>query len=769
MHNGPEECWDLTSNLILTSGTRLGSYEILGAIGAGGMGEVYRARDTKLNRDVAIKVLPEVFALDADRLVRFTREAQTLAALNHPNIAGIHGIEESGRIHALVMELADGEDLSAIIARGPMPLTDVLPIAKQIAEALEAAHELGIVHRDLKPANIKVRADGTVKVLDFGLAKAIDPASGSSANLANSPTLTAHATAMGIIIGTAAYMAPEQARGKSVDKRADVWAFGAVLYEMLVGRPAFAGDTITDIIAAVVTREPDWTAIPPSTPPTIHQLLARCLEKDPKRRLRDVGDARFALESTLPQSGVSAMIGASVLPASVATPARPWGWIAATAVCAAVALFLAATSWRGSNASSGGDNFELAIAPPAGAEFQIGSNLGNVIVSPDGTKVAFVAATPKATTLWVRSLAVDDARSISGTEGASYPFWSPDGKRLGFFANAKLRTVDIGGGLPEAIADAPAGRGGSWTEDGSILFTPTGGATVLKVAATGGAVTPLTKLDTTRGENAHYWPVVLPGGSHFLYFARSTRVENSGIYLARIDGSAPPVRLVASLASGVLASRPSTGEPYLLWVRDGDLLGQPFDIDAGVLRGEAATIAQGVRVEESQRLTFASASRTGIVAWATATAAKGVFALYSRDGRRVRTLDIPPGDLAQPALSPDGRRLLYLHVEKGQGSIYLHDLESGATQRVSTTPGYSEQPSWARDGRTMFYEGNTEGSRVLYRMALDSGAQATLVAKGNFAGGFESADGRFMIYTVTNPTTGLDVVAAAARSVPARP
>ena len=266
MHNDPEECWDLTSNLILTSGTRLGSYEILGAIGAVGMGEVYRARDTKLNRDVAIKVLPEVFALDADRLVRFTREAQTLAALNHPNIAGIHGIEESGRIRALVMELADGEDLSAIIARGPMPLTDVLPIAKQIAEALEAAHELGIVHRDLKPANIKVRADGTVKVLDFGLAKAIDPASSSSANLANSPTLTAHATAMGIIIGTAAYMAPEQARGKSVDKRADVWAFGAVLYEMLVGRPAFAGDTITDIIAAVVTREPDWTAIPASTP-----------------------------------------------------------------------------------------------------------------------------------------------------------------------------------------------------------------------------------------------------------------------------------------------------------------------------------------------------------------------------------------------------------------------------------------------------------------------------------------------------------------------
>ena len=744
----------------MIAGDTLGFYRVLDKLGEGGMGEVYRARDTRLDRDVAIKILPEIFALDPDRRARFEREAQTLAALNHPNIAAIYGIEESGSVRALVMELADGEDLSAIIARGRVPLADALPIAKQIAEALEAAHELGIVHRDLKPANIKVRADGTVKVLDFGLAKAMDPAGGSSANVANSPTLTAHATAMGIIIGTAAYMAPEQARGKSVDKRADVWAFGVVLYEMLTGRQAFTGDTITDVIAAVVTRDPDWTMIPSSTPPPIHQLLVHCLEKDPKHRLRDVGDARFALESSLPQTGRSALISALLAPANVATDARPWGWIAATAVCAAIAVFFAATLWRASKPSSSGDNFELAIAPPPGAEFQIGSNLGNVIVSPDGARIAFVAATSKATTLWVRSLEADDARSLSGTDGASNPFWSPDGKRLGFFANGKLRTVDIAGGLPEAIADAPAGRGGSWTEDGSILFTPTGGATVLKIAATGGDVKSLTKLDTTRSEDAHYWPVVLPGGSRFLYFARSARVENSGIYLARIDGSAPPVRVVASLSSGVLAYRPSTGEPYLLWVRDGDLLAQPFDLDAGVLRGEATTIAKGVRVEESQRLAFASASRTGIVAWATAAAADGIFALYSRDGRRVRTLDIPPGEIAQPALSPDGRRLLYLHVEKGQGSIYLHDLASGATQRVSTTPGYSEQPSWTPDGRAVIYEGNVEGKRVLYRLALDSGAEPQLIASGSFAAGFETADGRFVIFTASDPKTGLDVMAA---------
>ena len=753
----------------LSPGVRLGSYEITGPLGAGGMGEVYRARDTRLNRDVAIKVLPDLFALDPDRLARFTREAQTLAALNHPHIAQIYGIEDlppeggssrEGRGAALVMELVEGEDLSAIIARGPIPPAEALPLARQVAEALEAAHEQGIVHRDLKPANIKVRADGTAKVLDFGLAKAMDPAAASSANVANSPTLSAHATAMGIILGTAAYMSPEQARGKSVDKRADVWAFGAVLYEMLAGRQAFSGDTITDILAAVVTRDPDWTAIPGSTPPAIRQLLIRCLEKDPKRRLRDIGEARFALESHLPQSHTSATQSAPAAPADRATPSPPWGWIAATAVLAGVALYLAAISFRATTPAPARDSFELAIAPPAGAEFHIGPNRGNVIISPDGSKIAFVAATPKASTLWVRSLAADDARLLSGTEGASNPFWSPDGKRLGFFASAKLRTVDIAGGLPEAIADAPAGRGGSWSEDGSILFTPAGGSTIHRIAATGGAATKLTTLDTARGEDAHYWPVVLPGGSRFLYFARSTSPENAGIYLARLDGSTPPIRVVPSLSSGVLATRPSTGAPYLLWVRDGDLLAQPFDIEAGTLTGEATTIANGVRVEESQRLMVATASRTGLVAWASARAAEQVFSLYSRDGRRVRTLDVPPGDISQPALSPDGRRLLYLRVEKGQGSIYLHDLMSGASQRLATPPGYSEAPSWTASGRAMIFMGSAEGSRVIYRMSLDSGAPPTVLARtSSYAAGFETADGRFVIYTAANPATGLDVMA----------
>ena len=751
----------------LPPGTRFGPYNIVAPLGAGGMGEVYRAKDTQLDRDVAIKVLPASFALDTDRVARFTREAKTLATLNHPNIAAIYGLESpasgSGPGSALVMELVQGDDLSTIIARGPLPLAEALPVARQIADALEAAHEQGIVHRDLKPANIKVRSDGTVKVLDFGLAKAMDGSDASGSAVANSPTLTGHATQMGTLLGTAAYMAPEQARGKAVDRRADIWAFGVVLYEMLSGRPAFSGDTITDIIAAVVTRDPDWTAIPASTPPAIRELLGRCLDKDPRRRLRDIGDARFVLEGDRPAS-TSSMIGTAPPPVAAAASPRPWRWMAATAVMGAlaiVAVFFAATRGRGKPVASIGDSFELAIAAPTGAVFQVGANSGNVVLSPDGTKVAFVASTSKSVTLWIRSLSADDSRSLSGTEDASYPFWSPDGKRLGFFANGKLRTVEIAGGLPEAIADAAAGRGGSWTEDGSILFTPTGGSTVHMVAASGGPVKNLTTFDAARSEDAHYWPVVLPGGSRFLFFARSQRPENSGVYLGRVDGSAPPVRVVSSLSSAIFTTVLSTGATWLMWVRDGDLLAQPFDVNAGSLTGEARAIAKGVRVEGSQRLTFASASRTGTVAWAAANAADAVFGLFDRNGRRVRTLDIPPADVDQPALSPDGRRLLFLQADKGQGTVFLHDLKTGATQRVSTTPGYSERPSWTPDGSAVIYRNVVEGRRRLLRTPIDSGSQVTeLAAPDTFGGGFELPDHRFLIYTASRAGTGSDVMAA---------
>jgi hypothetical protein len=430
------------------------------------------------------------------------------------------------------------------------------------------------------------------------------------------------------------------------------------------------------------------------------------------------------------------------------------------AALAIAALFYAVTRGRGNPIASTGDSFELSIAAPPGAEFQIGSNLGNVMLSPDGTKIAFVASTSKAVTLWIRSLSADDAKSLSGTEGASYPFWSPDSTHIGFFANSKLRTVDIAGGLPEVIADAPNGRGGSWSEDGSILFTPFGGTTVHLVAASGGAVRNVTTLDVTRGEDAHYWPVMLPDGSRFLFFARSTRAENSGVYLARIDGSTPPVRLLAALSSAILATAPSTGATYLLWARDADLLAQPFDLKAGALTGEARLIAKGVRVEASQRLTFASASRTGTIAWAAADAADAIFGLYDRSGRRLRALDIGPGKVAQPILSPDGRRLVFMQAEKGQGAVYIYDLKTGATQRVSTTASYSELPSWTPDGGAVIYQGQPEGTRKLFWVRIDSGSPVEeLRAPDAYGGGFELPDHRFIIYNATHPGTGLDVMA----------
>jgi hypothetical protein len=739
----------------LSPGTSFGVYSVASRLGVGGMGEVYRARDGRLDRDVAIKVLPESFAADAERVARFTREAKTLAALNHPNIAAIYGIEEQGDTRALVMELVEGEDLSQLIAGRPPPLAETLAIARQIADALEAAHEQGIVHRDLKPANVKVRPDGTVKVLDFGLAKAADA---SGADLTASPTLTAHATQRGTILGTAAYMAPEQARGKAVDKRADVWAFGVVLFEMLTGRQAFTGETVTDIIAAVVTRDPDWAALPSATPAPVRELLSRCLDKDPRQRLRDIGDARFALDAGRTMSGPSIASSGIALP-TPAAGSRPWGWIAAAATLSLATAVLGVTAWRQSRAIPSADTFELAVPPPPGAEFQIGPNSGNVIVSPDGTKIAFVATKSGASGLWIRSLAADDARPLSGTEGASYPFWAPDSRRLGFFTHGKLRTVEISGGLPEPVADAPFGRGGTWTDDGWILFTPDGGGTVHEVKATGGPVKNLTTLDASREEDAHYWPVAIPGGARFLYFARSARPEMSGIYLARRDGSTPAIRLVASLSSGVPATSPTTGRTYLLWAQGEDLLVQPFDETSGALTGEARTIASGVRVDESQRQMMASVSSTGVLAWATARAADTVFSLFARDGRRIRQLDIPPGAIVQPTLSPDGGQLLFTRIDKGQGAIYLHDLRTGATHQVTSEAGFTEMPSWTPDGRGLTFDTTVEGHRALKALSLETGAQSTELARDALGLGQETPDARYVVYAAQTSTTGLDVMA----------
>jgi serine/threonine protein kinase/Tol biopolymer transport system component len=752
----------------LAPGTRLGIYEVVASIGQGGMGEVFRARDLHLGRDVAIKVLPDSFARDDDRMARFRREAQSLAALNDPHIAQVYQFQESGETAALVMEFVDGRTLAELITsvnsgRG-LPVDEALALAAQIAAGLEVAHERGIVHRDLKPANVKVTSAGRVKLLDFGLAKAVGIDAGSSDQM-NSPTLTARATEAGMLLGTAAYMSPEQARGRHVDKRTDIWAFGAVLFEMLTGRRLFEGETVSDTVAAVLRHDPDWTLLPADTPPHARALLARCLERDPSRRLRDIGEARLALETSgtpisamsglreLPPASPSTVVLSSPAPDSLPSATRRWQ--VATAVMAVAAVLFAAVAWRLylQPAAVTDASMELAITAPDDARFHIGSNSGNVLLSPDGRRIAFVAAKGGPRMLWVRSLAVDDARPISGTENASNPFWSPDGRRIGFFASSRLQTVDIAGGLPEVLANvATGGRGGTWGVDGSIIFADAANAPLSRVLATGGAVTPVTNVEPMRGETAHYWPMWLPDGQRILYYVRSsTQPESNGIYVASVDGSAPPVRLVASLSSGTLTAHPITGELYLLWVRDGDLLAQRFDPDAVRLVGDITVITRDVRVEESQRLAYVSASANGVLAWATGRAATSVFALYGRDGRRQRVLDVRPGPrFNNPLLSPDGRHLLFQQVEKGASDVHVHDLQTGSTRPLTIAPEYDEFGRWTADGRSVTHLGYRREGYTIFRVALDSATQPAVLYRSTaiLGPGLQTPDGRFLVFSV---------------------
>jgi Tol biopolymer transport system component len=693
------------------------------------MGEVYRARDSKLDRDVALKVLPPLFADDPERLARFRREAHLLASLNHAHIAQVHGFEDSGGVHALVMELIEGPTLADRMAAGPLSVGEARLVARQLAQALEAAHDKGIVHRDLKPTNIKVDDDGTVKVLDFGLAKVLDPSSAAGADPRNSPTLTARATQLGVILGTAAYMAPEQARGRPVDRRADIWAFGVVLYEMLSGRRAFEGEEISDVMASVLRQEIDWAALPADTPPGIRHLLRRCLERDPKQRLRDIGEARIALESrddhVEPPKSTSVATDPPAGRRTARSAAIPWA-IAGVAAMMAAVLALVVLLRAGPAAA---DRLLLEIGPPPDLDFLVGPNLGGVEISPDGTTVAFLVQTPSGRRLYVQSLATGEAHPLPGTDYAHYPFWSPDSRSIGFFGNGKLFTIAIAGGQPEAIVNIEQGRGGTWSDDGMILFTPRGGGTIHRVSARGGAAERVTSLDLTRGENAHYWPVALPGGRKFLFFVRSTRAENNGIYLGSLDG-AKPVRLVTSLSSGLYQPPSGRGPGWLLWVRDSELLAQPLDIEHGTLTGDVTTIASDVRVEESQRGTFASVSNDGRLAWTSARAGDQAFTWYERSGRRLDTAPIEPGRIMQPRISPDGRKIVFTRATAGTADIWVHDFASGTETQVTTDPDYDENPEWSPDGRQLVYQGRGGASQVLLVTALDGSKSAALVVKG---------------------------------------
>ena len=685
--------------MALTPGTRLGPHEITALLGVGGMGEVYRATDTNLKRSVAIKVLPAAVAADAERLARFQREAEVLAALNHPNIGQIHGLEKAGGTTALVLEFVDGPTLADRIAQGAIPLDEALPIGKQIAEALEAAHDQGVIHRDLKPANIKLRPDGTVKVLDFGLAKAMDSPA-ASPEAPTSPTVTTPAmTEAGMILGTAAYMSPEQARGRRVDQRADIWAFGCVLYEMLTGTQAFGGATVSDTIAALLRAEPDWSLLPADTPIVVRRLLQRCLVKDARQRLPHIGSARFDLSEP------------SEVLVNVAHVRRTWRasvvpWAAVAASIIAVAVMAAFVLQEPQPAAVELVRFEI-DAPPGTA--RLGHSTGlrgpgpaapHFAISPDGRVLTFSAVDQdNSVQLWVRSLASVTVRRLPGTTDASFPFWSPDGRRIGFFAGGALKTIALDGETSSTVCGVDNGEGGTWGPDGTILFAPRQGG-IWRVPASGGTPVPVTR----PGDNdVHNWPSFVADGRSFLYFASAA---NGGTIRMRSLESAEEVTLLETTQRAMAVAG------HLLFVREGQLFAQPLDTRSRSLTGEPRLIVPAVAGGLGSSRAAFHASNTGVLVFRTGFGrAASRLVWWSRTGAQIGVVD-QGRDFGALALAPDGSRAVVQINDASDpvrvtADLWTYDLSSGVRTRFTSDPGYTWGPAWSPDGQSIAYSVST--------------------------------------------------------------
>jgi eukaryotic-like serine/threonine-protein kinase len=730
----------------MTLGVKLGPYEILAPLGAGGMGEVYRATDSRLARDVALKVLPEAFACDADRMVRFAREAKLLASLNHPNIAAIYGLEEANDVRALVMELVEGPTLAERIKQGAIPLDEALPIARQIADGLEYAHERAIIHRDLKPSNVKLTREGNAKILDFGLAKALEGES-TEAELENSPTLSAAATRTGVMLGTAAYMAPEQARGKRVDRRADIWAFGCVLYEMLTGRGAFSGETTSDILACVIRAEPDWSLLPVQTPSRVNALLRRCLKKDPRERLQAIGEARIAIDEMLSGGAQEESIPVAAVAQPLWRRAIPWMLLA---ILALAAFVFAWAYLRLAHAPS--RVIVSQIPPPPGQRLALGGmSEGTPVLSPDGRQLAFVAADSDGhEALWVRPLSAQASRPLAGTEGAWYPFWSPDSRSLGFFANGKLNRIDLAGGPPLPICDIEGeARGGAWGADDTILFSGNITSAVYRVSALGGSPVPITKVNRSMKEIGHRWPQFLPDHKHFLYFALSNDAANfGGTYSAALDGR--ETKLILHTDSNAIYTLPG----YLLFVRQDTLMAQRFDLAALQVISQAVPLLDHVSGNESTHRGLFTVSANGVLAYESGSAMQVVGGRYrlvwlDRSGKQVGETGAPAGYLT-PRISPDGRKLAVsiISPSMASGAIWVLDIASGAGTRLTFSSAVINRPSWSPDGKTIAYVSNESGNFQIYERAADGSGNATPMVVGDASDTQPSfsADGRYLAF-----------------------
>jgi Tol biopolymer transport system component len=736
----------------IAPGTRLGSYEVVAQIGAGGMGEVYRAHDTKLARDVAIKILPANFVNDPERLSRFQREARMLAALNHPNIATIYGLEQSDGVTCLVMELVPGETLAERVKAGPTAIEEALKIAAQIAEALEAAHEKQIIHRDLKPANVKVTPEGKVKVLDFGLAKAFE---GDAANEdpSNSPTLSRAATMQGVILGTAAYMSPEQARGKSVDKRTDIWAFGCVLYELLTGKQAFDGEDITEILAAVVKIDPDWNLLPENTPHIIRKLLRRCLQKDKTLRLRDAGDARLEIHEAL-TTPVSAEPVKPQEKSFLRNDRAAWS-------IAALAILVAALGWGAfaylRHAPETAQPVRFFISPPGTGQLAMtastasGAVVGPLAISPDGRRIAIVTTGADGKSqLWVRSLDTLVAQALAGTEGAFQPFWSPDSRFIGFFADGKLKKIEVSGGPPITLSDAPDPRAGTWNRDGVIVFAPAPSSALQRVSAAGGVPTTATTL--AQGETVHMRPFFLPDGQHFLY-RPSTGPGGGPTYVSSLN-SAERKFLFDADSSNVAYS-----EGHLLFLRETTLMAQPFDAQRLVLMGDAFPIAENIRESGTTNPTGVfSVSENGVLAYQTGTATTGDQLMWlDRTGKQTGLLG-DPALYSDLELSPDGKRASFSIIDQaGKGrDIWFYDLARGLRTRFTFGPETALTSIWSPDGSRIVFNINRKGHFDLYQKSSSGAGTEEVLLEDNldkipFSW---SPDGRFILYRAGAGQTG---------------
>jgi Tol biopolymer transport system component len=727
----------------LAAGDRVGPYTVVGKIGEGGMGEVFRAHDARLKRDVALKVLPASSIGDSERRRRFEREAQVLASLNHPSIAQIFGVELDGDEPIIVMEHVDGDTLADRIKQRALPLDETIAIATQICDGLEAAHERHVIHRDLKPANIKVRPDGTIKILDFGIARvltidtAIDPA--------NSPTMLGGSTDAGIILGTAAYMSPEQARGRSVDKRADIWAFGCIVFEMLTGRAVFSGESTTDILADVVKKDPDWTSLPPNTPDRLIDTLKRCLQKHPKDRARDIADVRFEIEQSMQaRAGIPAAAAAKTR-----SPLVPLAWFAAGAALAAAAMI---GMPRRSEAPALTPIRSTIVLPPD-TTLTLGRG-SSVALSPDGELIAFTGRSAGKTQLYLRSLRAFESKPLAGTDGASNPFFSPDGQWVAFFTDEKLKKVSIDGGAPVTVSDVLNPRGHAWGPGDEILVTPSNNVGLSHVSARGGKIEPLTTLRA--GELSHRWPLLLPDGKHVLY----TIWNDVGWDVSRIDARATAggdPNTIVELGGGYPRYIRDTGtQGFLVYARSEGLLASRFDEASATATGQAIPIIDGVVTNLSGGAHF-DVSPSGSLIYVPGAFAEATRDLVwiTREGTQVGQRKTIRGLTYSWRLAGDGERIL----RNSAGFVWIDELSTGRSTRLEMTDGANFNSLWSRDGQSVVYARGLASDISLFVQSADNRRPERKVTtdRGMKSPSDLSPDGRWLLTYEIDPVSLSDI------------